>query len=80
MNLDTFTTILVAIIPALTAVATIVGGLIKIASMLKKNTKDTTDKLEAKTDKMEKSFDDIAMLKTKINSIEKYLVDKERKK
>ena len=80
MNLDTFTTILVSIVPALTAVATIIGGLIKIASMLKKNTKDTADKIEDKTSKLEKSFDDIAMLKTKINSIEKYLVDKERKK
>lgn len=80
MNLDTFTTVLIAIVPALTAVATIVGGLVKIGGMLKKNTKDTTDRLEAKTNKMEKSFDDIAVLKAKINSIEKYLVEKENQK
>ena len=80
MSLDTVTTILVAVAPAVTAAVTIIGGIIKIKSMFKKEEEKRLAELERKTAKMEKSFDDIAMLKTKINSIEKYLVDKERKK
>lgn len=81
MSLDTVTTILVAVAPAVTAAVTIIGGIIKIKSMFKKEETKRLAELERKTAKMEKSFDDIAILKTKIESIEKHLLnEKERKK
>lgn len=81
MSLDTVTTILVAVAPAVTAAVTIIGGIIKIKSMFKKEETKRLAELEKKTAKMEKSFDDIAILKTKIESIEKHLLnEKERKK
>ena len=81
MSLDTVTTILVAVAPAVTAAVTIIGGIIKIKSMFKKEETKRLAELEKKTAKMEKSFDDIAILKTKTESIEKYLLnEKERKK
>ena len=81
MSLDTITTILVAVAPAVTAAVTIIGGIIKIKSMFKKEETKRLAELERKTAKMEKSFDDIAILKTKIESIEKHLLnEKERKK
>lgn len=81
MSLDTVTTILVAVAPAVTAAVTIIGGIIKIKSMFKKEEEKRLAELERKTAKMEKSFDDIAILKTKIESIERHLLnEKERKK
>ena len=81
MSLDTVTTILVAVAPAVTAAATIIGGIIKIKNMFKKEEAKRLTELEKKTAKMEKSFDDIAILKTKTESIEKHLLnEKERKK
>lgn len=75
MNLDNFTTVLVALVPSLTAVMTIVGGIIKVIQLNKKNQAQNNKMLEEKLIKMEKSFNDTAIIKTKIESIEKYLLD-----
>lgn len=78
MSLDTVTIILIAVAPAVTAAATIIGGIIKIISMFKKEEEKRLAELERKTAKMEKSFDDIAILKTKTESIEKHLLNKKK--
>ena len=75
MNIDIVTTILIAIAPALASIAAIVGGIVKMAAMLKKSNEENTASLEAKTDKMEKAFKDMAILKTKVESVEKYLLE-----
>ena len=75
MNIETVTTILIAIAPALASIAAIVGGIVKMAAMLKKSNEENTASLEAKTDKMEKAFKEMAILKTKIESVEKYLLE-----
>lgn len=81
MILDTVTTVLVAVAPAVTVAVTITGGITKIKSMFKKEEEKRLAELERKTAKMEKSFDDIAIIKTKTESIEKHLLnEKERKK
>lgn len=80
MSLDTVTIVLVVVAPAVTAAATIIGGIIKIKSMFKKEEQKRLAKLEKKTAKMEKSFDDIAILKTKTESIEKYLLNERGRK
>ena len=75
MNLETVTTILIAIAPALASIAAIVGGRVKMTAMLKRSNEENTASLEAKTDKMEKAFNDMAVLKTKVESVEKYLLE-----
>lgn len=81
MQLETLSTILVAVAPAVTAAITIIAGLIKIRRMFKKDKAENMKQLEMNTAKMNKSFDDIARLTKKVESIEKYLLEeKERKK
>ena len=79
-DLTKLTDILILIVPSLTSIIAIASGVISFGRSIKKSKEDTTRQLVEKTSKMEKSFDDIAMLKTKLSSIEKYLVDKEKKK
>ena len=75
MNLETVTTILIAIAPALASIAAIVCGIVKMTAMLRRSNEENTASLEAKTDKMEKAFKDMAILKTKVESVEKYLLE-----
>lgn len=79
MNLETVTTILIAIAPALASIAAIVGGIVKMTSMLKRSNEETTANIESKTDKMEKAFKDMATLKTKVESVERYLLENKKK-
>lgn len=48
-----------------------------MTAMLKRSNEENTASLEAKTDKMEKAFKDMAILKTKVESVEKYLLENE---
>ena len=75
MNIETVTTILIAITPAFASIAAIVGGIVKITSIFKRISEENAARLEAKTDKMEKVFKDMAILKTKVESVEKYLLE-----
>ena len=75
MNIETVTTILIAIAPALASIAAIVGGIVKMAAMLKKSNEENTASLEAKTDKMEKAFKDMAILKTQVARVASYLLE-----
>ncbi len=79
MNVDTITTLLVAIAPALASIATIICGIVKMTAMLKKSNEETTANIESKTDKMEKAFKDMATLKTKVESVERYLLENKKK-
>lgn len=77
MDMNTFVDILVMITPSLSAIATIIGGIIYIAKSSKKTVSTTLSNILGK---QEKSFDDVALIKTKLASIEKYLAEKEKKK
>ena len=46
-----------------------------MTAMLRRSNEENTASLEAKTDKMEKAFKDMAVLKTKVESVEKYLLE-----
>ena len=79
MNVETVTTVLIAAAPALAAIAAIVGGIVKMTAMLRRSNEENTASLEAKTNKMEKAFKDMAILKTKVESIEMYLLENKKK-
>lgn len=70
IDLSTVATILVAVAPALSAIITIIGGIIAISKKAK-NTIDLT-KLNAEA-KITQQAKDIALIKSKLTSIENYL-------
>ena len=90
MNVETVTTVLIAAAPAIAAISAMIIGIVKmitalknfivqIMAMLKRSNEENTARLEAKTDKMEKAFKDMAILKTKVESIEMYLLENKKK-
>ena len=90
MNVETVTTVLIAAAPAIAAISAMIIGIVKmitalknfivqIMAMLKRSNEENTASLEAKTDKMEKAFKDMAILKTKVESIEMYLLENKKK-
>lgn len=80
MELNTLTTILVATVPALSTVITLIGVVIKIMKQTKVIKQDSIDIITQKTTRMEQSFKDLAILKTKIASIEKFLIEDKKEK
>ena len=90
MNVETVTTVLIAAAPAIAAISAMIIGIVKmitalknfivqIMAMLKRSNEENMASLEAKTDKMEKAFKDMAILKTKVESIEMYLLENKKK-
>lgn len=80
MELTTLSTILVAVAPAISAVLTIVVSALKVCSTIKKIKKESDNKLLESNARLEKAYDNIAIMQAKLASIEKYLVQKEDKK
>lgn len=84
MDISKIAEILKLIAPSISASLTIVGCCVLILMKIKKwitkivNKKD--EELSTSLKKQNKSYDDIATLKTKVSSIEKYLVDKKEDK
>lgn len=80
MELTTLSTILVAVAPAISAVLTILVSALKVCSTIKKIKKESDNKLLESNARLEKAYDNIAIMQSKLASIEKYLVQKEDKK
>ena len=80
MELTTLSTILVAVAPAISAVLTILVSALKVCSTIKKIKKESDNKLLESNARLEKAYDNIAIMQSKLASIEKYLVEKEDKK
>lgn len=80
MTLDTLTSILVLIAPALASIMAIVTGFLNVVKVIKGFKSDSDKRIENFEVKNKKAYDDIATVKTKLASIEQYLMDKEGKK
>lgn len=80
MELETWTTLLIAIAPAFTAVCAIIGGCLAVVNKFKKITEKANDKSREANEKLIKAYNDLAVLKTKVESIERYLVEKKEKR
>ena len=79
MNLDIWTTVLVAIVPALSAVLAIIAGVLKFINEMKKFKKESDTELDKSNAKMLRAYDNIAKINAKLTSIEKHLLEKEKK-
>lgn len=80
MTLDTLTSILVLIAPALASIMAIIAGFLNVVKVVKGFKSDSDKRIENFELKNKKAYDDIATVKTKLASIEQYLMDKEGKK
>ena len=80
MTLDTLTSILVLIAPALASIMAIIAGFLNVVKVVKGFKSDSDKRVEIFELKNKKAYDDIATVKTKLASIEQYLMDKEGKK
>lgn len=78
MDLNTTTTLLIALAPSISAILTIIGCLVSIVRGFKKILKNKDKEIIDTNNKLAKAYDDIAVMKTKIASIEKHLVKKEK--
>ena len=81
MTLDTLTSILVLIAPALASIMAIIAGFLNVVKVVKGFKSDSDKRIDNFEIKNKKAYDDIATVKTKLASIEQYLMDnKEGKK
>lgn len=81
MTLDTLTSILVLIAPALASIMAIIAGFLNVVKVVKGFKNDSDKRIDNFELKNKKAYDDIATVKTKLASIEQYLMDnKEGKK
>lgn len=80
MNISTLATILIALAPALASVVSSICANAKNNSNLRKYDLRNYQRLEEKTAKIEKSFNDIAVIKAKVESMEKYMAEEREKK
>lgn len=80
MTLDTLTSILVLIAPALASIMAIIAGFLNVVKVVKGFKSDSDKIIDNFELKNKKAYDDIATVKTKLTSIEQYLMDKEGKK
>ena len=78
--MDTLSTILIAIAPSLSAIITVIAGVIKNSMMVKKVNENTKIIVTNATKKLEQAYKDIAILKSKIASIEKIMIEEKEKK
>jgi hypothetical protein len=80
IELGTLEVILIAAAPTISAVCTILGGIIALIKSNKSNRLKTKQDIDQQTAKITKVYDDIAIIKAKTESIEKYLIEKEQRK
>lgn len=74
-DLDTFTTLLIAIAPAVSSILTVIGGFIAISKKASNKISKTEEEANRKVSQTQR---DISVIKSKLSSIETYLQDKER--
>lgn len=72
-DIATLSGMLVAIIPAVSSIITILGVGICVIGKIKKALKVKDDELAEKDAKLKKAYDDIAICKAKLVSIEKHM-------
>lgn len=80
MDLNTISTVLLALAPSLTSVAMIIAGVINIARRVNSIKPTVSSELEKATIKLEQAYKDISILKTKVASMEKMMREQKEHK
>ena len=80
MDINALAQSLLAIAPSLANVVTVICGFFSFAKYIKNNNKELERKLAESEEKLQKAYDDIAIIKSKLESMEKYLMEEKEKK
>lgn len=80
MDLTTLQTVLIAIAPSVSAILTMIGGIIFTVGKIKAFSKDSDKKLVESETKLQKAYKDIAIIKAKCESMEKMMIEEKEKK
>lgn len=75
MYINELSAILISVAPAVVSAATIIACMVKVFSLFKKQKKQSEIDLKKSEEKVLKVQDDIALIKTKIASMENYLCE-----
>lgn len=79
MNIDIITTVLVAIAPAFSSIITIITSILVLNKKIKEYKEKADERVIDTNTKALKSYNDIAVIKTKMESMEKYLIEKKER-
>lgn len=80
MDLNTVKDILLVVAPSFSASTTILGCMVFLLRKLKKQVKESDQKLINSESKLQKAYKDIATIKAKAESMEKAIIELKEKK
>lgn len=79
-DLETYSTVLIALAPALTAIISIIVGVVKMVKEIKKAKQENKDESQKLTDSLKKTVEDIGVIKSRMTEIEKVIVEEKKKR
>lgn len=79
-DLETYTTVLIALAPALTAIVSIIVGVVKMVKEIRAAKKENQNENKKLTDSLKKTVEDIGVIKSRMTEIEKAIVEEKKKR
>lgn len=79
-DLETYTTVLIALAPALTAIISIIVGVVKMVKEIRAAKKENRDENKKLTDSLKKTVEDIGVIKSRMTEIEKAIVEERKRR
>lgn len=79
-NLETYTTVLIALAPALTAIISIIVGVVKMVKEIRAAKRENQNENKKLTDSLKKTVEDIGVIKSRMTEIEKAIVEEKKKR
>lgn len=80
MDFTTLQTVLIAVAPSVSAIITMIGGIIYTVRKIKALSKKSDKALLESETKLQKAYKDIAIIKAKCESMEKIMIEEKEKK
>ena len=79
-DLETYSTVLIALAPALTAIISIIVGVVKMVKEIRTAKKENQNENKKLTDSLKKTVEDIGVIKSRMTEIEKAIVEERKKR
>ena len=79
-DLETYTTVLIALAPALTAIISIIVGVVKMVKEIRAAKRENQNENKKLTDSLKKTVEDIGVIKSRMTEIEKAIVEEKKKR
>ena len=79
-DLETYSTVLIALAPALTAIISIIVGVVKMVKEIRAAKRENQNENKKLTDSLKKTVEDIGVIKSRMTEIEKAIVEERKKR